>query len=112
MKKEFFELLGVKFEVTNKCKVHVAPITGARYAEIFEVYARPSQTKVSIWEEWCDWCNSINNTDEWKCGIQIECYNKSMFTITGSLREKNKGLQGKIYYLYITKNHNKIYRQY
>ena len=94
----------VYFELHTSRMHNVAPITGCRRDEIFEVYGRPSVYKVAIWHDWCDWCEQLNNLG-YECGIQIESYNCNFFTISGSLR-----MDGKVYDLWITRSHNRIYQ--
>lgn len=101
---KYVELGGISFE-EHTSKMHpVAPITGCHRDEIFEHYGKPSQTKISIWNGWCDWCDKMNKLG-YKCGIQIESHNCNFFTITGSVRKDDETLD-----LWITASHNRLYR--
>ena len=95
------------FEIHMSRMHPVASITGCNINAIYKAYRNPSATKVKIWNEWCMWCNEINNLPNVKCGIQIESHNFSSFTISGSLRFKNK-----VYDLWITKYHNYLYKHW
>lgn len=100
----YVELAGVEFEEHTSRNYPVAPITWYNRNEIFECYSRPSVTKVSIWNEWCDWCNKMTEQG-YKCGIQIESYNSMFFTISGSVRKDNDVID-----IWITAKHNRMYR--
>lgn len=103
---KYVELASVEFEVHTSRMHPVAPITGYNRDEIFECYSRPSMTKVSIWNEWCNWCDEMNKQG-YTCGIQIESYNCNFFTITGSVRKKDDVVD-----IWITHKHNRMYRHY
>lgn len=105
-KSEKMKLNNESFEVITSRMHPVAPITGCNRGDIYEVYSRPSQRKVNIWDYWCDWCNAMNDSG-WECGIQIESHNINFFTITGSLRGN-----GDTYDLWITASHNRLYKHY
>ena len=92
---------GISFEEHTSHFQPVEHSTGCNRYEIFELYGRPSQTKVSIWHDWCDWCDKMNNLG-YSCGIQIESHSSSFFTITGSLRKDNEVIA-----LWITAMHNR-----
>ena len=66
--------------------------------EIFNVYGRPSETKVSIWRDWCKWAR--------ECGasIGISGHSCNFFSIVG-----NVVYNGKLYQLYITYANNRLY---
>lgn len=99
------EINGMIFEV-RKSRMHpITPIIGCNIAEIYDAYDRPSAIKIKIWNDWCMWCTDINNLANIQCGIQIESHNCFSFTINGSLRVDNK-----VYELYITKNHNILFK--
>ena len=100
---KYVKLAGISFEEHTSYFHSVAPITGYNRDEIFEHYGRPSQTKVSIWNDWCDWCDKMSDLG-YSCGIQIESYNSSFFSITGSLRKDNEVID-----LWITAMHNRMY---
>ena len=100
---KYVELGGINFE-EHTSKMHpVAPITGCVRDEIFEHYAKPSVTKISIWNDWCDWCDKMNQLG-YDCGIQIESHNSNFFTITGSVRKGDEVVD-----LWITATHNRLY---
>lgn len=95
---------GVTFELHDSKMHPVAPITGYNYHEIYEVYDRPSDAKVSIWHDWCKWVNAMRDAG-YECGIQIESHNCMFFTITGSVRTGEH-----TYNLWITAAHNRCYK--
>lgn len=68
--------------------------------DIDDVYARPSMTKISIYNEWSNWF--INN--DGYCGVYS--FNSNFFTINGIVVDKETG---KKYYCYITHAHNRAY---
>lgn len=68
--------------------------------DIDDCYARPSMTKLSIFNEWSNWF--INN--DGYCGVMS--YNSNFFTINGIVTDKESG---KRYYCYITHAHNRAY---
>lgn len=68
--------------------------------DIDDVYARPSMTKVHIYNEWSNWF--LNN--DGYCGVKS--YNSNFFTINGFVVDKESG---KRYYCYITASHNRAY---
>ena len=103
---KYTKLAGISFEEHTSRNHSVAPITGYNRDEIFECYSRPSQTKVSIWNSWCNWCDEMNKLG-YSCGIQIKSHNCSFFTITGSVRKDDEVID-----LWITLMHNRMYRHY
>lgn len=94
---------GVSFELHISNMHPVAPITGCNEYAIYEEYQDPSPLKVHLWKNWCKWCRELNEVGI-ECGIEIGSKNCFMFTIKGSLRYNDK-----VYDLYITKDHNRIY---
>jgi hypothetical protein len=98
---------GVEFELHKSDGYPVAPITGCNEDEIFEVYGRPSPTKVAIWKDWCEWCYEVNKISTLECGIEISGHNCMQFSIIGSVR--NKELGDATIDLWITHYHNRAY---
>lgn len=99
------------FEVITSNLHNVAPITGCNRNEIYEAYGVCSRTKIDIWHSWCDWCEELNKQPNIECGIQIESHNGYQFTISGSIRVTwNEGDLPKVYDIYITKAHNRLYK--
>lgn len=88
---ERFELCGT----TSGSKKFYA---GAAYDEIYEVYGRPSDTKVAIWHDWCKW--AYKNDAE----LSISGHSCMFFSISGKV-----AVGDKVYALYITAAHNRAY---
>lgn len=105
MSKKTTEYCGETFEVITSNMYPVAPITGYNYDEIYEVYDRPSSTKVDIWHYWCRWCDEMIKAG-YKCGIQISGRSCNFFSITGSIR---KDETNEVYDIWITHRHNRLY---
>ena len=89
------EINGVTFEVCGT--------TARNYVkdkDLYDCYGRPSDTKRSIWEDWCIW---FNETKIFEYGVSS--YNCNFFSINAILRDYN----GKDYMMVITRLHNRIY---
>lgn len=67
---------------------------------IRDVYGRPSDYKVSIWDSWARWF--VNEARSVKFGVCSHSCN--FFSIEGMI-----DFEGKRYYLRITKAHNRAY---
>lgn len=89
------EINGVTFEVcgttTRQC---------VKERSLYDVYARPSDTKRDIWAWWVSWFNEVRC---WEYGVSS--YNSNFFTINAILRMDN----AKNYMLVITASHNRLY---
>lgn len=89
-----FELCG---EVS---RVSINPLEyGWNDAEIFDVYGRPSCTKVSIWKSWVEWARHNGAM------LKISSHNWSFFTIEGMATK-----DGQPYFLRITASHYRAYK--
>ena len=69
---------------------------------IYKVYVRPSRYKVEIWKSWCDWCRRVMENSD--AGIYISSHTCNFFSISGFVT-----WEGNLYYLNITKAHNRAY---
>lgn len=105
MKKQRISLGGQSFEVSKMDSKLARGIQGCDHNEIYSVYARPSSTKVAIWEQWCKWCNYMNDSGLFECGIHIQGHNSNFFSIGGYVVDVTDGT---VYALYITHAHNRI----
>ena len=98
------EINGKVFELC-KSDVHVSDnvFCGVDCNEIYKVYHSPSIIKVKIWTEWCNWCfDNIHN--DIPCTLKICSHNSNKFSISGMVL-----IDGHIYRLWITKDHNRAY---
>ncbi len=68
--------------------------------EIFNHYTKPSTTKQEIWKEWVQWAHHTKGV----VGLHISGANCNTFSIKGWYIE-----DGKTYFIWITKCHNKMY---
>ena len=78
---------------------------GACWDDIYSIYGRPSQAKVSSWHSWCAWIDELRN----KCldaGMVITSHNTMMYSIYGEVRDTD----GTKYELWITRDHNRAFR--
>ena len=67
--------------------------------EIFDVYGRPSCTKVSIWKSWVEWARKSGAM------LKISSHNCNFFTIEGMATK-----DGQPYFLRITASHHRAYK--
>lgn len=67
--------------------------------EIFDVYGRPSCTKVSIWKSWVEWARNNGAM------LKISSHNCNFFSIEGIARK-----DGQPYFLRITARHYRAYK--
>ena len=67
--------------------------------EIFDVYGRPSCTKVSIWKSWVEWARNSDAI------LKIGSHNCNFFTIEGIATK-----DGHRYFLRITASHYRAYK--
>lgn len=109
MKNKELTINGVRFEVCGECNA-LADYKGAVYDEIYSVYKKPSDAKVSIWHDWCDWCYRINemhpDCNAFECGLHISSNTCMFFSIKGYVRMND----GTMYRLWITQAHNRAYK--
>ena len=85
-----FELCGT----TNRCTV--------KQRDIRDCYARPSETKMSIWFDWVTW---FMKTGIFEYGVSS--YNSNFFTINAVYYDKETKTE---YILVITAMHNRAYK--
>lgn len=76
---------------------------GAAYDAIYEVYGRPSGTKVLVWHVWCEWCYTLNQNGI-PCTLEIGSHSCHQFSIYGKIK-----FGGHVYRLWITRDHNRAY---
>lgn len=89
-----FELCG---QISRTC---INPLEyGWDYDEIFDVYGRPSCTKVSIWKSWVEWARYNDAM------LKIGSHNCSFFTIEGIAANDNQP-----YFLRITARRYRAYK--
>lgn len=81
------------FIVDNKTTTDYKPVA---QCGICDAYARPSNTKISIYNDWCAWFINHNGY------CQVDTYNSNFFTLHGYFY----GEDGKQYYARITHAHN------
>lgn len=91
---EFIDLFGKRFQLDTKETIGYAPISDDG---IYDVYARPSATKVSIWNSWETWFRENNG---W-CGISS--HNSNFFSIQGYVRNYETR---EMWFCWITPSHN------
>lgn len=104
MKKQYIEIgttLARRFELCGQ--VSRDCIDPREYGwnddEIFDVYGRPSCTKVSIWKSWVEWARNSG------ARLKIGSHNCNFFTIEGIVRK-----DGQPYFLRITASHYRAYK--
>lgn len=78
-------------------------VSGVDWDEIYEIYKKPSACKVGVWHSWCRWAENCISTGI-PCELWISGYTVSSFSIAGKLK-----YGGNLYYLKITKDHNRAY---
>ena len=98
MKKNTITISGITFELGKPVTRINSVKYGANPREIHEVYGRPSEYKVSIWEEWCKWASECD------ASLEISGHNSNFFSIIGNVEH-----EGRTYILYITYAHNRAY---
>ena len=96
MKKQL-NIYGEQFTLCGTCERSIESISGL---DIYDVYGRPSDRKVSIWHSWANWF--LNEARTARFGICS--HNCNFFSIEGIVE-----FEGKWYYLWITKTYNRAY---
>lgn len=87
------------------------------YADIYNAYKRPSEAKVSAWNEWVDWARDVNmfdDTHEVK-NLSICAINNQTFSVCAIIREFDRDEIGNhltvaTYIMKATAYHNYLYR--
>lgn len=91
---------GVTFELGKDITPTDADANISRLKALYECYARPSDTKESIYDYWCKWF------DKFIISIYgVSSYNCNFFTMTGTFVYNNVN-----YVAVITRSHNRLYR--
>lgn len=117
MASKVMRIAGETFEVVNT-PITSAPITKYDYDQIYYVYKNPSESKRKVWHYWCDWVDFVHKCyGNCECGIEIGGHNCMMFSINGQIRfyetytynGKEYRHCTKVYSIWITKEHNRIY---
>ena len=90
------QLNNVDFELGKSIK----GVPAIDHRSIWDCYGRPSNTKVSIYEDWRNWF--VRDCDTYNFGICSR--NCNFFSIEGVI-----DVDGVLYYLYITRSHNRAY---
>lgn len=92
---ETIELFGKTFELDTKETIVYQSVP---YRTIYDVYGRPSTTKVSIYNNWDRWFREHN-------GYADVCsHNSNFFSIQGYVNDWDNR---KLYFCYITPSHNR-----
>lgn len=91
-----------------------------KYVDIYDAYKRPSEAKVSVWNEWVNWAREVNifNYPYVVKNLSICATTCQTFTVCGIIREYDEDeIYRKLCYIpvatYImvaTKNHNYLYK--
>ena len=76
--KRYIELNNKTFKVRH-FKGKLLPITQVR--TLTDCYARPSEAKKAIFQEWFNWYMSVDSADYQIVKMTIQSYNTWMFTI-------------------------------
>ena len=87
-----------------------------KYSDIYDAYKRPSEAKVSVWNEWVSWARDVNTFDgtyevhDLRIG-SATCF---MFTVLATIREFavdeiGNRLPVATYLMVVTKYHNYLY---
>lgn len=105
MKRKTLSINNMVFELftENIDKESTMFTNGAAYDAIYEVYGRPSATKVLVWRVWCDWCYTLNKNGI-PCTLEIGSHSCHQFSIYGMVK-----FGGHVYRLWITRDHNRAY---
>ena len=96
-KKERITINGETFTVCGTVD-SMAFVNGVDEHEIYNVYGRPSEIKVSIWRDWCKWARECD------ADISICGHSSNFFSIIGNVEHN-----GKVYQLHITYANNRLY---
>ena len=87
------------------------------YSDIYNAYQKPSEAKVSIWNEWVSWAKDVNTFDDTYevHDLRIGSANCFVFTVVAIIREFDEDEIGPhlpvaTYIMRATKYHNYLYR--
>lgn len=101
---KYMVINGKNFEVC-KFKGDVSAYDKVRFhqrTDIFDKYAKPSETKIDIWWSWVEWFCDTDGISN----FYVASANHNQFTIEASYHDE----VGNKYIMYITKLHNRIYK--
>lgn len=94
---------GREFEVVSGCKAKqeiIEDVNRTNLVSIFDIYGRPSYTKIDIYNTWCKWFDGLNVSGLFGC--------MRGGSSTFSIGARYETPDGQTIYLYITKEHNRI----
>lgn len=94
-RKKFVALAGREFEVYNT----LYATRNNRRRTLYDVYRKPSDLNVAIYNDWVNWLNCCSENDN--DFITVESYNEHFFTLSGVVTISNE-----TYAIYITPRHN------
>lgn len=97
MKRERITINGETFTLCGTVD-NMSFANGVDENEIFRVYGKPSERKVSIWHEWCKWAKECD------ADLSISGHSSNFFSIIGNVKHN-----GKLYQIYITHANNRAY---
>ena len=87
------------------------------YVDIYDAYKRPSEAKVSAWNEWVDWARDVNTFDDTHevKNLSICAINNQTFSVCAIIREFDRDEIGNhltvaTYIMKATAYHNYLYR--
>lgn len=87
------------------------------YTDIYDAYQKPSEAKVSIWNEWVDWARDVNTFDYTYAvkNLSICATTCQTFTVCAIVREFDEDEIGNYlpvatYIMVATKYHNYLYK--
>ena len=99
------EICGITFEVIKPRKP-ISDITGmTSYRSLEYYYDKPSQSKISIYNEWCDWKNEVGRSEYgYVENFGVSSANTCQFSIKFRLKWMDNSYIG-----FITRDHNRLY---
>ena len=99
------DICGKTFEVIKPRKP-ISDFSGyTRGSTLDHYYAKPSHSKIRIYNEWCDWVRDVSNSDYgYVTNFGVSSANTFQFTITFRLAWMDN-----IYVAFITRDHNRLY---
>ena len=87
------------------------------YVDIHDAYKKPSEAKVSVWNEWVSWARDVNTFDYTYVvkNLSICAHTNQMFTVCAIVREYDEDEIGNYlpvatYIMVATKYHNYLYK--
>ena len=106
MARKRVEIAGIEFDIINsdtkKGLSIIKDLQNSTLKPLFDLYNRPSNTKISIYEDWLNWyCKASLNADFSTFGCLRGSSN--FFSIGAMICKENI-----IYYFYITAGYNRV----